>query len=259
MSKIRVMLSLGLWFFLACQSYSIENAFSIAKQNSETERASGLAPDWVGTFCAVASCDEVLFAYTSTDSGFAFRNKRVSGFGVGKIVPIGFENGLLVTKIHHDNINCPRIDNPLVVAKLQGCVFLVPSGNVHGFCLNVRERRVIALEKYLHTVDDFPAAVSDLPKMPRPELPSAYSDLCDLPEFKLKVQNVIRSKNDRSVVVEVRVPDSSLLRKGMEFKCMGAVFELEVIQKETAIAVCVHEVGDNILEKLIDSSIVTSR
>jgi hypothetical protein len=252
----------GLFFFAticvwASPSVETDN-FSEAKRNSEVEALSK-APEWVGAFYARRSCDEGVFVYTSTKSGFAFHRRSISGYSDGKVIPVLYENGELRAATSHEELDCPQTQKPFVLVRVDDYVFLIPSGQVHGFCINVRQGRGMRLDKYFHTYREPNFFVLDLPKSPTVVLPEAYKHLLELPSLSLPVTKVRQSEKYDTVTLEARIDNANNVYEGMELSCLGSIFEVREINSDSVVVVCTHNLHGVSEEELKESILVTSR
>ena len=255
MYVIRFFFALAIACWVPSSFARSEDDFTTIKRNSQDEVAEGSAPDWVGAFCSIGPTDDAMYVYTSSRGGFAFRKKSIFGFEKGKVMPITFEAGELRTEISHDEFNCPNVKNPLVVAKVQDCVFLIPMGRVHGFCINLHEGR--NLDSYLHT--DSRTCTGDLPKTSTVAVPDRYKPLLGIPSFSFPIIRVIQSAKEDNFAIEARIQKESNLYKGMELSCRGAIFEVSEINDDSVIAICKHKPEGVRVEKFKESSLTTSR
>ena len=208
--------------------------FDDAVMASREEHAAGRSPVWVGEFMSSISCDRVGHFFVSKSKGVAFFESGVFGERERIVVPFEERNGELVLDRRFVPSNPSILPKAFLVATYDEHVFLVPSGYIHGFCLDMRESPSRRCELYINNLRPM-ERVSKNGKLSIPAGYLVYKDLPELHALVAKVSTIGESTNEVNVTLDIGTANNVYV--GMQFENEhGCPFEIIETHDRSSIA-----------------------
>lgn len=192
-------------------------------------------PQWVGAFNCLMGVDQRLYAYTSAKkSWMAIRFIGVFGVQETSFLNIREKGGALFLDGPERLVNYEPLSTAMVSAKYGPRIYLVPLGQIHGFCLNVLNGK--KLDSYLHDSEVLHPTNNEL------IVDSKFEIFKNLPAFKIVLSDTSRvagTDKERRVVFENK--ESYHLYPGMHLACQdNYLYEVKSVEGDWAEAVLNH-------------------